>query len=197
MNLPPRFSPLPSVLRYLPPLLLAPLLSWAGIPAFAAEVYHLNPGDTIDITVWQEENLHTEAVVLPDGSVSFPLVGHVPAAGKTTGEFAALVKTRLAEFMPNPEVNVRLIGADGNMIYVTGEVAHPGAFVMKRPTDVMQAISMAGGLTAFAKRNDIVILHREADGHSSSLPFEYDEVEDGRELAMNILLHSGDTVVVP
>lgn len=163
----------------------------------AADSYSLNPGDKLEITVWQEENLHAEVVVLPDGTVSFPLVGHIPAAGKTTEEFARLLKTRLNEFMPNPEVDVRLKAADGNMIYVTGEVAHPGAFVMTRPTDVMQALSMAGGLTAFAKRNDIRILRRQRDGQPRSFPFTYDDVEDGEQLDTNILLQSGDTVVVP
>jgi polysaccharide export outer membrane protein len=167
------------------------------LAAGAAETYRLNPGDKLEITVWQEENLHAEVVVLPDGTISFPLIGHVPAAGTTTEELTELLGKRLSEFVSDPEVDVRLKAADGNMVYVTGEVEHPGAFVMTRPTDVMQALSMAGGLTAFAKRNGITILRRRADGHSQSLPFAYDDVEDGQELELNILLQSGDTIIVP
>ncbi len=165
--------------------------------SLAAEGYRLNPGDKLEISVWQEENLHTEVVVLPDGTISFPLVGHVPAAGKTTEELVGLLRERLGTFIPNPEINIRLLAAEGNSIYVVGEVAHPGKFDMKGPTDVMQALSMAGGLTPFAKKNDIQILRRSPDGQTKTFSFKYGDVEDGEHLETNILLQSGDTIVVP
>jgi len=165
--------------------------------ALAGEIYRLNPGDKLEITVWQEEKLKQEVVVLPDGTISFPLVGHVAAAGKTTEDLVVLLRERLSKFIPDSEINVRLIAAEGNKIYVTGEVARPGVFVMTSPTDVMQALSMAGGLTAFAKKNSIIVLRREAGGRSRSLPFEYGDVEDGDNIESNILLQSGDTLVVP
>ena len=165
--------------------------------ALAADVYRLNPGDKLEITVWEEDKLKQEVVVLPDGTVSFPLAGHVAAAGKTTDELVSLLRERLSKFIPESEINVRLIAAEGNKIYVTGEVAKPGAFVMTSPTNIMQALSMAGGLTAFAKKNSIIVLRREADGRTRSLPFEYGDVEDGENIESNILLQSGDTLVVP
>ena len=165
--------------------------------ALAADVYRLNPGDKLEITVWEEEKLKQEVVVLPDGTISFPLAGHVAAAGKTTTELVSLLRERLSKFIPDSEINVRLIDAEGNLIYVTGEVKKPGKFIMKGPTDVMQALSMAEGLTEFAKKNSIIILRREADGKTRSLPFEYGEVEDGENIESNILLQSGDTLVVP
>jgi polysaccharide export outer membrane protein len=172
---------------------------WLPGQAFAQadSNYRLNPGDKLQITVWEEEKLKQDVVVLPDGTISFPLVGHVAAAGKTTEELVSLLRERLKQFIPDSEVNVRLLAATGNMIYVTGEVAHPGAFVMTRPTDVMQALSMAGGLTEFAKKNSIIVLRREADGRAKSLPFEYGDVEDGENIESNILLQSGDTIVAP
>jgi polysaccharide biosynthesis/export protein len=165
--------------------------------ALAADVYRLNPGDKLEITVWEEEKLKQEVVVLPDGTISFPLVGHVAAAGKTTEDLVKLLRERLTKFIPDSEINVRLLSTEGNLIYVTGEVKNPGKFVMKGPTDVMQALSMAGGLTAFAKKNDIIVLRREADGRTKSLPFEYGDVEDGENIESNILLQSGDTIVAP
>ena len=165
--------------------------------ALAGDVYRRNPDDKLEITVWQEENLKQEVVVLPDGTISFPLVGHVAAAGKTTEDLARLLRERLSKFIPDSEINVRLLDAEGNLIYVTGEVAHPGKFIMKGPTDVMQALSMAGGLTAFAKKNSIIVLRREADGRTRSFPFEYGDVEDGENIESNILLQSGDTIVAP
>ena len=172
---------------------------WLSYQAFAlaGDVYHLNPGDKLEITVWEEEKLKQEVVVLPDGTISFPLVGHVAAAGKTTEDLVKLLRERLSKFIPDSEINVRLLSAEGNLIYVTGEVKNPGKFVMKGPTDVMQALSMAGGLTTFAKKNSIIILRREADGRTKSLPFEYGDVEDGENIESNILLQSGDTIVAP
>lgn len=163
----------------------------------ADDAYRLNPGDKLEITVWEEEKLKQEVVVLPDGTISFPLVGHIAAAGKTTEDLVLLLRERLRQFIPDSEVNVRLLAAEGNMVYVTGEVAHPGAFVMTRPTDIMQALSMAGGLTEFAKKNSILVLRREVDGRTRSFPFEYGDVEDGENIESNILLQSGDTVVAP
>ena len=176
---------------------LLTILSTNVIVAKSDDVYRVNPGDKLDISVWQEENLKAEVVVQPDGSLSFPLVGTLQASGKSTEELVSALKQRLTKFVPEPEISVRLINAEGNMIYVTGEVTHPGAFVMKRPTDVMQAISMAGGLTTYAKKNSIVILRRETDGRSKAFPFEYGDVADGDNIETNILLRSGDTVVVP
>lgn len=163
----------------------------------AADVYRINPGDKLDITVWEEDSLQQELVVLPDGTLSFPLVGQVVAAGKTTDELAKLLREHLNKFIPDAEINVKLLAAEGNLIYVTGEVIHPGKFIMNGPTDVMQALSMAGGLTAFAKKNSIIVLRREADGQSKSFPFNYGDVEDGDNIESNILLQSGDTVVTP
>lgn len=165
--------------------------------SIAAEAYRLNSGDKLEISVWQEENLHSEVVVLPDGTISFPLVGHVPAARKTTEELANLLKEKLGKYIPDPEVNVRLIAAEGNSIYVVGEVTRPGAIIMVKPMDVMQAISMAGGFTQFAKRGSILILRREADGKAKTFEFDYGDVEDGDNIESNILLQSGDTIVVP
>jgi polysaccharide export outer membrane protein len=175
-------------------------LLWLSSPVLALpdDSYRLNPGDKLEITVWEEEKLKQEVVVLPDGTISFPLVRqHVMAAGKTTDELVGILRSLLGQFIADAEINVRLLAAEGNKIYVTGEVTHPGAFVMTSPTNIMQALSMAGGLTEFAKKNDILLLRREANGHTRSLPFEYGAVEDGENIESNILLQSGDTLVVP
>lgn len=165
--------------------------------ALADPPYRLNPGDRIDITVWHEDNLHTKTVILPDGTLSVPLVGQVTAAGKTLIELGSDLRHRLADYLATPEVNVRLVSAQGNKVYVTGEVVHPGAFIMVRPTDVMQALSMAGGLTPYAHKSRIQVLRRETGGRFTRFPFDYGDVEDGDELDTNIPLKGGDTIVVP
>jgi polysaccharide export outer membrane protein len=84
----------------------------------------------------------------------------------------------------------------GNKVYVLGQVNKPGEFIVNPRVDVMQALSMAGGTTAFAALGDIVILRRTEAGQQS-LPFHYADVARGRNLQQNIMLQAGDVVVVP
>jgi polysaccharide export outer membrane protein len=164
-------------------------------PAGAPE-YHVQPGDVLTVSVWKETDLTLEVLVRPDGGMSFPLVGDVAASGKSIAALRQEFTDRLQRYIPNPVVTVAAKAIGGNRIYVLGKVQKPGEFPFSRPVDVMQALSLAGGTTSFAALNDIVILHRE-NGQLRSIPFRYAEVEHGKGLAQNILLESGDTVVVP
>lgn len=159
--------------------------------------YHLQPGDTVTISVWKEKDLETEALVRPDGGLSFPLVGDVEAKGHTLREVRDTIAERLKPYIPDPVVTVAIKEIGGNEIYVLGRVNRPGGFPFSQPIDVMQALSLAGGTTPFAKLNRIVILHRDASGAEHSERFHYADIAHGRDLAQNVLLHSGDTVVVP
>jgi len=165
--------------------------------ARAEDIYRLNAGDKLRIDIWQEENLRAEVMILPDGMINFPLVGAVSAAGKTTTELAELLKQKLADFIPGPEVNVALVTLEGNVVYVIGEVIKPGPYIMSKNVNIVQALSMAGGLTPFAAKNDIHVVRKDRDNHTVSIPFRYADVEDGDKLDSIILLQSGDTVIVP
>jgi polysaccharide biosynthesis/export protein len=158
--------------------------------------YLVQPGDSLQIAVWKEQELTLEVLVRPDGGLSFPLAGEVPAAGHTVDEIRKTVEARLVKYIPDPVVTVAVKVANGSRIYVVGKVNRPGDFPLIRPIDVLQALSLAGGATPFADVNGIRVLRREGD-RQTVFRFRYDEVRRGRELAQNILLRSGDTVVVP
>jgi len=190
-------KPLRNIAAWLLILGLSGICLMAGTARAAEPVYRLNPGDRLAIRVWHEDKLDTKTAVLPDGTLSFPLTGSVVAAGKTLLEVESELETRLTKYLREPEVSVRLIAARGNTVYVTGEVVHPGAYVMVRPTDILQALSMAGGLTAYACKRRILVLRREPGGSFDRIRFDYGEVEDGEALHTNIILKGGDTVVVP
>ena len=164
--------------------------------AAAVDAYRVQPGDVLTISVWKERDLQGEILVRPDGGVSFPLAGDVSADGKTTQELTDALAAKLKRFIPDPVVTVSVKQIGGNRVYVLGKVNRPGEFMFSKPVDVMQALALAGGATPFAEVNDIRILRREG-GVLRSLPFRYAEVERGKELAQNVLLQSGDTVVVP
>jgi polysaccharide export outer membrane protein len=106
------------------------------------------------------------------------------------------LETRVRKLVPGGVVTVSVKAPNGNRIFVIGKVARPGDFPLLRPVDVMQAISMAGGVTPFASTNGIRVLHRDGT-HQNSVRFRYNDVAKGRHLEQNILLQSGDTVIVP
>jgi polysaccharide export outer membrane protein len=158
--------------------------------------YTVKPGDLLSISVWKEPDLQREALVRPDGSFSFPLVGEVDARGKTVADLNRIVNQRLTKFISDPVVTVTIQEIKGNKVYVIGQVNKPGEFIVNPSVDVMQALSMAGGTTPFASLGDIVILRRTANG-KTALPFRYNDVARGKKLEQNIDLQSGDVVVVP
>lgn len=158
--------------------------------------YKLQPGDLLTVAVWKETELQSEVLIRPDGGLSFALAGDMQAAGLTTDQLRDELQTRVRKLVPDAVVTVSVKSPNGNRIYVIGKVNHPGDFPLLRPIDVVQAISMAGGVTPFASTNKIRVLHREGD-QEKSVRFRYGDVEKGHNLSQNILLQSGDTVIVP
>jgi polysaccharide export outer membrane protein len=161
-----------------------------------ADKYLINPGDILDISVWNEETLKREVRVLPDGSIGFPLAGTVLAAGRTVEDLRKELTKKLTEYIAEPVVNVAVKAAEGYVVYVTGQVKTPGKFLMNEPMTVMQVLGLAGGFSQFAAKDDIVIIRKNSKG-SESLKFEYSDLEEGKELQNNHLLKSGDVIVVP
>lgn len=161
------------------------------------EPYLVHAGDTLEVSVWKEEDLQRQVLVRPDGRISFPLIGDVVAAGRTIDELRQEITDRLVKFIPDLTVTVTIQSFNGNRIYVIGKVNDPGSFVVNPRVDIMQALSLAGGTNAFAALDDIIILRRESDGSQRAISFRYKDVIKGRSLEQNIILHSGDIVVVP
>lgn len=158
--------------------------------------YAIHAGDEIEIAVWKEEELLRKVIVRPDGKFSFPLVGDIAAAGQSVVEIQREVEARLKKYIPEPVVTVSVTGIEGNRIFVIGQVSKPGMYVMNPRLTVLQALSVAGGGTPYAALNDIMIVRGSGQGQKT-LPFRYTEVSKGRSLEQNILLESGDVVVVP
>lgn len=158
--------------------------------------YKISPEDLLEVSVWKEEDLQREVVVRPDGGISFPLVGDIQAAGKTTAELEAEVTEGIQTYVPDAVVTVSVLEVRGMRIYVSGKVRNPGQFVVGRYIDVLQAITLAGGLTPFADQKDIHVIRRTEDGEKV-FDFNYNDVQRGRSLNQNIQLQSDDIVVVP
>jgi polysaccharide export outer membrane protein len=158
--------------------------------------YKIQPGDLLEISVWREEYLEREVIVQPDGRISFPLVGILDAAGTTVEAVQSLVAQRLTQYIPDPVVTVSIKEINGNRVYVLGQVQNPGQFIMNPTIDVIQALALAGGATPFADLNEIKILRRN-DESQRLIEFRYADIARGRNLDQNIILQSGDVIIVP
>ncbi len=187
---------------------LAAAAMLASAPASAQDAatqddgYRINGGDLLHISVYGEQNLDRDVPVQPDGGIAFPLVGNLNARGMTLKELQGKIATNLREsqYFPNitdNEVTVSMVKATGNSVSVVGQVNTPGTFAYDTQLDVMQALSLAGGLTPFASKSKIKILRRDQAGTQTAILFDYSDVEDGEHLEKNILLRGGDVVVVP
>jgi len=183
-------------------LCLVAVAAFGTASAVADDGYRINGGDMLHISVYGEQNLNQDVPVQPDGGIAFPLVGNMNVRGMTLKEVQTKVANTLREsqYFPNltdNEVHVSMVKASGNSVSVVGQVKQPGTFAYDTQLDVMQALSLAGGLTPFASKSKIKILRRDQTGTQTAILFDYGDVEDGEQLDKNILLRGGDVVVVP
>ncbi len=167
-----------------------------SMPVPASASYLIGPGDVLNISVWKEEGMQKEVLVRPDGGITFPLAGEIKAGGLTAKALSDELVKKLKKYIPHPSVTVSVLQSVSNKIYVIGKVNRPGEFIATGYMDVLQALTMAGGLTPYAESDEIKIIRRTKTGTLMKL-FDYDEVISGERLDMNIILKAGDTVVVP
>ena len=158
--------------------------------------YTIGPGDILDISVWKEAALTKLVIVLPDGNISFPLIGEIRAQGLTLNQLKEKLETKIKRFVPQPNLSVAIHEVNSLQIYVIGKVNKPGRYAMNATINVLQALAIAGGLNPFAKKNKIKIF-RETQTGSQIFEFRYGDVSEGKHLTQNIQLMRGDVIVVP
>ncbi|CAN5783979.1 hypothetical protein BH24ACI4_BH24ACI4_18080 [soil metagenome] len=169
--------------------------SAAAAPAADTSDYRLITGDKLRIEVYKDPQLSQSLEIRPDGKITLPLLGDVPAAGSTPRELAATLTERLREFVTTPVVTVIVAEATPPMVYVMGEVNTPGAQPVRGPVTVLQALAQAGGFREFANTKKIRILRKNANGTIDSINFNYRDAVGRAERP--VLLQPGDTVIVP
>ena len=177
-------------------LLLAGMAPELAAAADNADIYQLRQGDTVMVSVWREDALQKQAIVLPDGSITFPLVGRIEVVGLSTPEVERRITAKLKEFIPEPVVTVVITGIDGNRAYILGKVTKPGPLTISGPTTVLQAISIAGGFDKFADEGGIKVIRAKSDGEEI-ISVRYKDIISGKNMSTNVQLKAGDTIVVP
>jgi polysaccharide export outer membrane protein len=163
----------------------------------------LGVGDVVSINVWGEGNagLNTEATIRPDGTITMPLVGDIKAAGHTPSELKETIKGQLQNFVKlaaGNEVTVAVRNWRSYRFTLDGEVSKAGVFTSDHYVTVDDAIAMAGGLTRFAKRSDIILFRNDPKtGELRQIPLDYDLLASGKRVDMNIYVLPGDRIYVP
>lgn len=175
-----------------------------ALPAVALPEYRVNPGDELQISVWREDQLQRSVRVLPDGSLSFPLVGRIEGAGRTTREIEAAISAGLASKYVDgnvPDVTVAVAQTSGLQFSVIGKVRSPGTFTPGRYLTLLEALSLAGGVDEFASLDNVVVVRKSGEG-LVVIPAKLSDILRSRSVstaAVNALplIRSGDTVIVP
>lgn len=171
--------------------------------AFAQSAdYRIQPGDTLAITVLEDETLNRETLVLPDGRISVPLAGSIRAGGNTVGSVENTIADRLAaNFAVRPSVFVSVTSVDEDgltfPVYILGEVTAPGIQEVESGTTLLQAIALAGGPDRFAATRRIQLRRTDASGQEKLYLFDYRAVERGGSIQSMITLREGDVIIVP
>jgi len=165
---------------------IAPCLMMAGtaqdllnkdtVGAFGASEYRLGPDDVIEIFVWKEPDLSTSVVVRPDGKISVPLIGEMPAQGKTSVELQVEITNKLKQLVSEPVVNVIVKEVNSAKVSVLGEVKNPGVYKIKDRATLLDAVALAGGFTEYAKRNKVTVIRSTSDGGSKRFNLNVDEL---------------------
>ena len=183
--------------KFLYSLILCLIFIFSSSASQAAEKFYLlGPGDVLEISVWKDPELTKKVIVPPDGIISFPLIDNINVKNITVDKLRQFIAQKLSEFIPDATVSVMLLEVNSLKAYVIGKVRSPGEFNINLETNVMQILAKAGGLTPFASGGNINIL-RQQENKIVKIPFDYDDVEKGKNLEQDIILSPGDVVVVP
>jgi len=178
------------------PSTAAPASSSVAQKASEERDYILGPEDVIEVQVWKNESLSKTVTIRPDGKISLPLIGDVEAAGISANLLRDNIKEKLKQYKETPEVAVIVKEINSMMVFVTGEVAHPGKIMLRSETTLLQAITMAGGFTQYASSNNITLLRR-IDGVETRRVVRYKDIVSGKNPLSDLVLQRGDTIVVP
>lgn len=164
-------------------------------PAADAGTYVIGDADVLNVTVWKQPTLSGSQLVRPDGMISVPLIGDIRAAGDTPLQLASAISAKLKKYIQSPNVSVVVSQINSKTVNILGEVQKRGPENLTPGMTLLDAIGAAGGLTDFANKKKIYILRLD-NGKSQRIPVHYKKALKGN-MADNVALQAGDTIVVP
>jgi len=158
--------------------------------------YVIGPDDVLSIVFWRDKDLTSEAVVRPDGKITLPLLNDIDVAGLTPSRLRERLTEEARRYVEDPNVTVVVRQINSRKVFVTGEIARPGAYPLSGQTTVLQILAVAGGLREYADAKNIMVMRLEKN-RTIHYPFNYHDVSKGKSLKQNLELKPGDTIIVP
>ena len=160
--------------------------------------YIIGAEDVLEISVWRNQDLSKAVQVRPDGKVSLPIIRDVSAVGKTPTQLADEITVKLKDYVQNPVVAIALREVNSYSVFILGEVVRPGKYPLKSRTTLLQGITIAGGFTPTAARNQVAVFRVGQNGTDEQvLNASYDDIVLRGGVHQNFELKAGDTIVVP
>ena len=161
--------------------------------------YIIGPEDVLSIVFWREKEMSSDVVVRPDGRISLPLVNEVVAAGLTPEQLREKITTAAGQYIEEPNVTVVVKQINSRKVFIIGLVGRPGTYPLTDRMNIVQLLALAGGLSDFADKENIIVMRaeRRPDGLPLTFKFSYAQMLKRLNLLQNIELKPGDTVIVP
>jgi polysaccharide export outer membrane protein len=167
-------------------------------PSAVSPDYRIGPGDTLKISVFQNDELSATLPVRPDGKISSPLVEDMVAVGKTPTQLARDIEKSLSEYIKAPKVSVVVTIALSvySQVKVIGQVKTPESLPFHDGMTVLDAVLAAGGLSQFAAGNRARLV-RQDHGKETEIKIRLDDLMNKGDTRQNLALMPGDILVVP
>lgn len=164
--------------------------------------YIIGVSDLVRVSVWKDQDLTTETRVRPDGTITMPLAGELRAAGRTPSQLRTEIKQKLSPFYKNAETELNVqVGVPEVKSYVftvSGNAEKPGRFTAERYVTVLEALTLAGGPNRFAETHNLSVLRNDvASGRTKRIPIDYELLKNGEHLEQNVVVLSGDVILIP
>ena len=182
--------------RFMLAMLMALLITGSST-ALAAPEYIMSPGDKLMITVTGYDEYSSNPtqpdsafIVRPDGRVSFPLVGTIDTTDKTVNQFTEELRSKLAEYLVNPDVSVNIAQWGTTRVFVLGEVNKAGLYELTKSHRVLDAIGAANGFTKDAAKKKVYLIRDGDEKKTTQLNFN-NYLTKG-DVKQNVVLHEGD-----
>ncbi|NJN86813.1 MAG: polysaccharide export protein [Leptolyngbyaceae cyanobacterium SL_7_1] len=176
-------------------------LTIAQSPSTEPSSYILGPGDQIDIAVFEYEEFTTSETILPDGSISLPLIGSITAAGRTTDQLSRQLETQLQSLLVNPVVTINLTTPRPVLVNVAGEVRRPGPVQLgalgEGGTTLSAALVAAGGITPQANIRQVILQRYNPNGDSVPIVVNLWDAISSENALPDPILQGGDSIYVP
>ncbi len=161
--------------------------------------YSIGPGDSLQIFVWDHDDLSTTVQVRPDGKISTPLVEDLQAAGRSPTELARDIESVLSEYVRTPVVTVIMqgfVGEQARQVRVVGQAVEPRALQFRQGMTVLDVMIEVGGLSDFASGNKAKII-RKTDSGEIEIRVRLDDLLNKGKIEENVQMQPGDVLIIP